>query len=175
MLACVTSASLFTPENIMKIKELPPIEVLRELLEYDSETGIITWKVTRSRLAKAGTEAGYVNKNTGYRVIQVCRKNYATSRIAWALHYNEDPYPYEIDHINRNRVDNTIGNLRLANRSEQLRNQRPKGISKEKHIAKVSKYGWQVMIGKEYHGFRKTLDEAIILRDRIINSMTIDA
>jgi hypothetical protein len=159
----------------MKIKELPPIEVLRELLEYDSETGIITWKVTRSRLAKVGTEAGSVNRKTGYRLIQVCGKNYTASRIAWALHYGADPYPYEVDHINCDRVDNTIANLRLANRSEQLRNQRPKGISKEKHIAKVSNYGWQVMIGKEYHGFRKSLDEAIVLRDSIINSMTIDA
>ncbi len=109
------------------MKRLPPIERLRELLEYNPKTGVIRWKVYRSRSAKAGDEAGSVSKNTGYRLIGIDGKNYTAGRIAWALHYGADPYPVEVDHKNLIRSDNAIGNLRLATRAEQLDNRGYKG------------------------------------------------
>jgi hypothetical protein len=111
----------------IRIKPLPPIERLNELLEYDGVTGVIRWRVTRGRSAKAGDEAGSVNKETGYRIVMVDGRNYTASRIAWALHYGVDPYPTEVDHKNLNRTDNTIGNLRLATRAEQVDNRGHKG------------------------------------------------
>ena len=106
----------------IKINPLPPIERLNELLEYDEVTGVIRWRVNRSRTAKVGVEAGHVQKDTGYRLIGIDRQNWVASRIAWALHYGVDPYPVEVDHKNRRRAENWLGNLRLATRAEQLDN-----------------------------------------------------
>jgi hypothetical protein len=109
------------------MKSLPPASRLNELLAYDEVTGIITWKVTRGRSAKAGQEAGSVNKKSGYRLIMIDGQNYTAARIAWALCYGADPYPAEVDHENRRRTDNRIDNLRLATRAEQLDNRGNKG------------------------------------------------
>ncbi len=96
------------------MKELPPIERLNELFLYDSITGI----VTRKRDNKIFTSKGY----DGYMIVYINRKGYKLHRIVWALHTGEDPYPYEIDHINRKRSDNRIANLRLVTHKEQMCN-----------------------------------------------------
>jgi hypothetical protein len=170
VLACVTSASLFTPENIMKIKELPPVEVLRELLDYNPESGVITWKVSPSKVVKAGSIAGRVHIS-GYRIICYKRKMYQASRIAYALHYGFDPHPDEIDHINRVRDDNRIDNLRLSNRSDNCKNRgeycrRGAGVSyanrEKRWIAYINKKGMHYCLGyfKTYEEARAARNEA---------------
>ncbi len=96
------------------MKELPPIERLNELFLYDSITGI----VTRKRDNKIFTSKGY----DGYMIVYINRKGYKLHRIVWALHTGEDPYPYEIDHINRVRDDNRIDNLRKVTTQDNLKN-----------------------------------------------------
>lgn len=89
---------------------------LKQLLHYQFDTGIFTWIKSPRANVMAGSEAGFIN-TSGYRQIQINRKTYMASRLAWLYMYEQWPIK-EIDHINRLALDNRIINLRLANRSE---------------------------------------------------------
>lgn len=57
----------------------------------------------------------------GYLIIKVKGKQFKAHRIVWLLNYGELPNG-EIDHINRNKTDNRIENLRIATREIQNQN-----------------------------------------------------
>ena len=90
------------------------------LLEYDPCTGDVTWKVGRGHI-KSGGKAGYVNPKTNHLHVGINYGQYALHRIAWLLHYKKWP-KYCIDHINGNRQDNRIINLRDVPLVLNLRN-----------------------------------------------------
>lgn len=118
---------------------------LEELLSYCPATGILIWKVRRGAKA-AGSVAGTNDK--GHINVIVDYEHYPAHRIAWALYYKEWPNA-EIDHINRVRSDNRISNLRLASRTEQLRNRSEvKGVYLEKRTKLPSWYA-QIKVGTE--------------------------
>ena len=96
------------------IKPLPPIEELREFLHYEPDTGLFRWKVDRRGTAKAGSVAGSLNY-TGYIFIRINGRSFCAHRLAWALYHNQDPGSMQIDHIDQNKSNNKIINLRLAN------------------------------------------------------------
>jgi len=91
-----------------------------ELLDYDPDSGIFTWRVSRGR-ARAGSPAGCIESN-GYLRIQIDARQYSAHRIAWLMTHGEFP-PDEIDHIDGDRLNNRISNLRAVTRLENLRNQ----------------------------------------------------
>lgn len=95
-------------------------ERLRELLDYDPETGLFTWRVNRAGNAKAGSAAGCAHK-CGYRQVMVDSTLYLAHRLAWFYVYNVWP-PQHIDHINGVRDDNRIANLREATYSTNNQN-----------------------------------------------------
>ena len=100
---------------------LPTRTAVLNLLNYDSETGVFTWKKTLNPKARAGQIAGSVNHD-GYRRIKMCGGSYGASRLAWLIVYNEDPQEYTIDHKDRNRDNNAITNLRKATQAKQNKN-----------------------------------------------------
>jgi hypothetical protein len=102
----------------MKPKPLPSAEQLRDLFIYDQETGAIFPKTGRTS-RRAGVRCDKVNA-TGYRVIYCAPLRYYAHRIAWKLHYGMEPE--YIDHINGNRTDNSIANLREATHAQNLYN-----------------------------------------------------
>jgi hypothetical protein len=89
-------------------------ERLKELLNYDSETGIFTRKTSIAG-HKAGSISG-ASQNKGYIQMYVDGKNYLAHRLAWLYVYGCFP-KYQIDHINRNKKDNRIVNLRDVSNS----------------------------------------------------------
>ena len=95
-------------------------DLLTELLHYDRDTGVFTWKSNRSRRVMKGDRAGTLDSK-GYIQIGIKRTLYLAHRLAWMYIYGEWPKS-ELDHINRIRDDNRISNLRLANRTINTRN-----------------------------------------------------
>ena len=96
-------------------------EELKELLNYDAETGIFTRKVKRRGIgANVGDVVGSI-KTDGYVVFKIKGKIYKAHRIAWLYVYGKYP-KNEIDHINLIKSDNRIENLREASRSQNMQN-----------------------------------------------------
>ncbi len=95
-------------------------EKLRSILNYESETGIFTWKVSNSNRVKVGAVAGSPNGH-GYLCIKVLNRLYRAHRLAWLYVRGEWPKD-QLDHINRDRSDNRIDNLREATNKQNLQN-----------------------------------------------------
>jgi hypothetical protein len=92
---------------------------LKSLLHYCPSTGVFTWLVSRGK-AKSGSVACSFDKD-GYIQIVIKHVRYRAHRLAWFYVHGTFP-PKFIDHINSNRSDNRICNLRLATNSENLCN-----------------------------------------------------
>lgn len=135
---------------------------LKEILDYDPETGVFRWRVSpRPGRIIAGQVSGCI-KNTGYRCIQIDNMSYSEHRLAWLYIYGEWP-PNQMDHVNTIRNDNRIANLRLASASENCRNRT--NINKSGYKGVSWRYNkWRAGIkikGKSYHlGCFPTLEMA---------------
>ena len=93
-------------------------ERVLELFEYDPETGVFRNRISRGR-AKAGARAGSPAGH-GYRRIIVDYGKYYEHRLAWLIIHGT--WPGELDHVDGNRSNNAIGNLRLATRTQNNAN-----------------------------------------------------
>jgi len=91
-------------------------ERLKELLDYDPETGVFVWKVNKGPRAAVGTIAGTVD-SYGYIRIQLDKKAYRAHRLVWFYVYGQWSEK-ELDHINRIKTDNRLENLRDVSQSE---------------------------------------------------------
>lgn len=111
--------------------------LLKELLEYDPDTGDLTWKHRPEKYfpswqsyrcwngAWAGKKALNAKDHKGYKTGAVFYKLYPAHRIIWVMIYGR--WPEQIDHINGVKSDNRIVNLREV---DNLRNHRNMGIQK---------------------------------------------
>jgi len=84
---------------------------MRELLHYDSETGIFTWKVGRKGTRGIGSVAGTTKGSHGYVTICVDGEYFLGHRLAWIMTYGSLSAP-QIDHRNLVKTDNRLRNLR---------------------------------------------------------------
>jgi len=97
---------------------------LREVLHYNPETGVFTWRVRLGQRCVIGARAGTVRKDRRpRRSINIDGLYYAEHNLAWL--YMTDEWPaHEIDHRNNDATDNRWGNLRPATREQNTQNAR---------------------------------------------------
>jgi hypothetical protein len=119
-----------------KANPLPPATAIRAAFDYNPETGILSWK-KRPGIDKpanvfnaefAGKPTGCPN-GCGYLRVLWNKKHYVAHRLAWVHFYGSEP-TRAVDHINGNRADNRIANLREANDSQNMVNARNRPMNK---------------------------------------------
>lgn len=116
------------------------INKIQELFFY--KDGNLYWKISPSRSMPAGKKAGTLMQD-GYIAIRYKQKGYKAHRLIW-LYHNGGFEKETIDHINGNRSDNRIENLRQATQKE---NAQHKTKSKGYHLCKKNnKYQAQVEV-----------------------------
>ena len=93
-------------------KPTPPKELLRRLFDY--RDGKLFWRIGGSG-KRVGDEAGMITEK-GYRRIRVERHLHMAHRLVWAYHF--DNVPQWIDHIDEDKLNNRIENLRPASKEQ---------------------------------------------------------
>ena len=149
-----------------KPNPLPSQKKLQELFDY--RDGQLYWKEKRSTSIDLSKPAGCIEKN-GYRSIGIEGKIYKAHRLVWKYHCGKDPKEF-IDHIDGNRVNNNIENLRESTTQQNSFNTGPQKNNKL-GIKGVSKYGNKYIATIEINGKRKhlglfnTIEEARLARE----------
>ena len=129
---------------------------LLEVLLYDPDTGIFTSRVTRGGLVPGDT-AGALH-SLGYIFLSIDNNTYTAHRLAWFYCFESWPLHF-IDHIDRNRSNNKLDNLREATRMDNgcnmsIRKDNStgyKGVSYNKsrnnYVARLTVHGVKLYIG----------------------------
>jgi hypothetical protein len=158
----------------MNKEQLVTPEMVREFLNYDSETGLFTWRERDiswfedrgGRYTAVWCQKNFNNKHggrpaftavagNGYLSGGILGKTFKAHRVAWAHYYGSWP-EFTIDHINRDRSDNRIENLRdvltvVNNHNVDRRRGEYVGVTwwepSRKWLARVTKGGKQYYLG----------------------------
>lgn len=155
----------FTPRGVTGVsKSALTVEDVERLLAYDADTGALTWRESPRYGIPAGSVAGCPNRR-GYIVLTLLGFKCTAHRLAWLLHYREWPKQV-IDHINRDKADNRIANLRDVAQAVNVRN-RVAIVSAGKAKARIEKVASgrfravvQVLGKKHYFGTFDTRGDA---------------
>lgn len=141
------------------------VERVRELLDYDLNTGIFTWRISISNRIRVGEIAGVLH-HTGYIHIRIAGTPYPAHKLAWFHVHGEWQL---VDHKDRNKSNNVYDNLRVANKYQNASNKATysnnglgiKGIRQRgsKFEARIQHKGYPL-----YLGTFDTLEEAIEAR-----------
>lgn len=158
------------------IKALPSQEELREMFDYNPETGKLfrkpltdahfsniqdsrgaSWAANNYNSQFAGKEAFTSTDSRGYKTGKIHNVNYQAHRVVWKIVHGTDPLL--IDHINGEKTDNRDSNLRECTNAENCRNAKrdPGTISKFRGVGRVKgsmRWGANISLGD---GIKKSL------------------
>lgn len=95
------------------------IEAIKDRLGYDPAIGQLRWIKPRKGV-RVGAKAGSIGSE-GYIVLHMEGRVYKGHRVAWLLHYGKSPEGI-VDHINGDRADNRIANLRIVTPAQSRMN-----------------------------------------------------
>ncbi len=121
-------------------------QFLHEIFEY--RDGYLFWKVDRRGNKLKGKQANRLKKSNGYQEVTINKKHYYVHRIIFMMFYER--WPEQVDHIDSDRSNNLISNLREANNAQNNRNTKTrasntsgfKGVSYytslKKYVAKIT-------------------------------------
>jgi hypothetical protein len=134
------------------------LERLREVLEYNPESGVWVWVGRTGKKSKPGKIAGSLDNN-GYVVIRIDKRIYKAGRLAWLYMMEEWPRT-TIDHKNGVQADNRWANLREATYSQNNANRRTR--DKRSGLKGVRPNGrrWCAYFCNKYLGTFDTPEEA---------------
>lgn len=154
-------------------KNFPDVDIAdlaRKLFSYDPETGVLSRiaRQTRSREFVALDEpepTGHLKD--GYLRVSFYGRSIYVHRLAWFMSHGEWPNG-EIDHVNGDRSDNRLSNLRVADRTENSQNMRsaksnnPHGVLGLNWHKGAGKWMAQITVDKQqkYLGLFKSADDA---------------
>lgn len=148
------------------------VEELRRNLLYNPDTGEWIWLIAQSNFIQAGRRAGKVVSG-GYTQIFFHGKGYYSARLAWF--YMTGKWPDEqIDHINRDRMDDRWCNLREATFGE---NQMNTGLAQNntsgyKGVSwRVQSQKWEARVNNIYLGMYDSKEEAKAVRDAFVEKL----
>ena len=158
----------------MPAAELPDTEYLRQRLRYDPETGKLYWRVHEG--AYRGWNTKHAGRETrgshsaGYANLTLDGVKHLAHRIAWAVHHGAWPVD-QIDHINGDRRDNRIVNLRVVSHAENCKNAAcPKNNTSSvmgvAWVPRRQKWISRIMVRgvHKFVGYYDTIDEAAAAR-----------
>ena len=161
--------------NLFMLSSLDVSEIdqtfMHKFFYYDKHTGNLLHKLRFTRGIKVGSIAGNVIgtlPDRGYISVNICGKRYFAHRLIWLYLHGNFP-DKQIDHINHDRTDNRIENLRLATNHTNMKN-KSKYVTNKTGYSGVSKLGsfWMSRIGvdgnKVLLGTFKTFNEAVAAR-----------
>ncbi|MBD4919039.1 HNH endonuclease, partial [Xanthomonas citri pv. citri] len=100
----------------------PEVDQLKQLLDYDPETGVFRWKVRVAKKTQVADIAGSANGR--YVTFRLRGRNYTGHRLAWLFSHGRWPSS-QIDHINGVGTDNRLCNLRESTQAENMQNRAP--------------------------------------------------
>jgi len=119
-------------------------ERARALLTYNAATGLLTRRVSLSRSVKIGEVAGYAPPTKRYLYLFVDGHRYFAHRIVWLMCTGRWPTG-QIDHINGDRTDNRLDNLREVSNQVNGQNKR---IPKRGNTSGLLGVSWMTQAGK---------------------------
>ena len=129
-------------------KPLPPLEELQAAFEYDPASGLFFRKNCYYK-SKNGSVAGSL-ASTGYIEMCLNRQRFLAHRAAIYMHTEIDPYPLQVDHIDHNKTNNRLSNLRVGTHTQNAANREAKGwrlTAYGKYQARIRIKGNSVSLG----------------------------
>lgn len=118
----------------------PTKEFLTE--HFELKNGILLNKIDRSSKARKGEMAGWIDEESGYQKLRLGGVKYMAHRLVWKMVHGVEPEV--IDHIDGNRLNNRVENLRSVCHSENNKN-KTKGVNNTSGMTGVS---WHKRINK---------------------------
>ena len=139
-------------------------EIIKQRL-YESRPSVVCWKVDilnkkgqKTKAVKDSIAGGICSHDNRWYVF-INKNKVSRAAIVWILNKGYIQKGYEIDHIDRNSLNDCIGNLRLVTSSQNKMNRGRhknnkvgiKGVSwsnsRKKYEARIQKNGKQIFVG----------------------------
>lgn len=161
-------------ESKLSNEELIGIDILENRIFYDPDNGTLIWKPLSegvpdpSGFNKRLAGKAILTKRNGYICLQIHKTQLYGHRVAFYLYHGW--LPEQVDHIDRDRSNIRIDNLRAATKAENMRNRTVASNSATgiKNISITSKGYYRISIrcdGKRYYNQFLKLEDAISWRD----------
>ena len=134
-----------------KTKPLPPLEELQKAFDYDPITGILINRAT-------GNIQNCLDSKGRYVVVSYKNESWQSHRFCFYLGTKKDPGNMQVDHIDQNKQNNKLENLRLRTNSQQQLNTRLRSNNRSGHAGVFfDKKGnkWRAYIGDPENKNRK--------------------
>lgn len=141
-----------------RIYPIPTAERVREVFDYNPETGLLFWKVSLGDKCVVGQPTSQRPSKIGYLRVRLDGVLYYAHQLIWLHYYGVWPTP-QVDHKNTVRHENWVANLRLSTHSQNMMNRRVNSNNKtgikgvcwdlkaKKFIAQIQKDGERFRIG----------------------------